>query len=466
MMKRPRLECPYCKEILSYSSYRRHIETKLCLKPDQSIFTQAEHEQGKARDEATESTQESLEFLDVDHHDHSSDFSSHEVAGISAEKEMLATDIHDTDSSSDSENSGPEIWDVEVDVECEPSNVEKEHAHKLLYSISYFLLFFQLCYKVSDSAIKHILNLMTSLLYWVPFFLDSKNSSDNTSTSDNTNLTELATNFPKTLYTLKKTLGVESDLMQYCVCPTCHTLYKEKDCLQKCEHIEFPNHPYALYRQRCGTELMKSIKVERSYKLVPRKIYVYNSIMGTLQKLILRPGFIESCEKWRKANSSDGFMTDVYDGKLWKEEWKEYLKVPGNLLLMLNVDWFRVFKHSSYSIGMIYLVIQNLPRELRFKPENILIVSSIPGPHEPKLTINSYLKPMVDELLNLWKGVQLKYNSSILGYRTIRVEAFETKGIYQTFLPIRPVSIMLQNFPIMLFSISQIFAYYTHFYAS
>ena len=29
MMKRPRLECPYCKVILSYSSYRRHIETKL-----------------------------------------------------------------------------------------------------------------------------------------------------------------------------------------------------------------------------------------------------------------------------------------------------------------------------------------------------------------------------------------------------------------------------------------------------
>ena len=92
MMKRPRLECPYCKEILSYSSYRRHIETKLCLKPDQSIFTQADHEQGKARDEATESTQEPLEFLDVDHHDHSSDFSNHEVAGISAKKEMLATD--------------------------------------------------------------------------------------------------------------------------------------------------------------------------------------------------------------------------------------------------------------------------------------------------------------------------------------------------------------------------------------
>lgn len=35
-------------------------------------------------------------------------------------------------------------------------------------------------------------------------------------------------------------------------------------------------------------------------------------------------------------------MTDVYDGNLWKE-WDDYLKVTGNLLLMLNVDWFRSY---------------------------------------------------------------------------------------------------------------------------
>jgi len=39
------------------------------------------------------------------------------------------------------------------------------------------------------------------------------------------------------------------------------------------------------------------------------------------------PAFFESCEVWRKVNSSNGFMTDVHDGKLWREEWKKYLKV-------------------------------------------------------------------------------------------------------------------------------------------
>jgi len=53
-MKCPRLECPYCEKILSYSSYRRHIETKLCMKPD-STYTEAETEADQEQDKATES---------------------------------------------------------------------------------------------------------------------------------------------------------------------------------------------------------------------------------------------------------------------------------------------------------------------------------------------------------------------------------------------------------------------------
>ncbi len=92
-------------------------------------------------------------------------------------------------------------------------------------------------------------------------------------------------------------------------------------------------------------------------------------------------------------------MTDVYNGRLWRD-WKDCVHIPGNLLLMLNIDWFRPHKHTTYSVGVLYLVVQNLPRTLRFKPENIIIVGTIPGPHEPKLT---FLKPMIYELIELWK---------------------------------------------------------------
>ena len=30
-IKRPRLQCPHCKETLSYSTYRRHQQTRSCV---------------------------------------------------------------------------------------------------------------------------------------------------------------------------------------------------------------------------------------------------------------------------------------------------------------------------------------------------------------------------------------------------------------------------------------------------
>jgi len=37
------------------------------------------------------------------------------------------------------------------------------------------------------------------------------------------------------------------------------------------------------------------------------------------------------------------------------------------------------------------MVVMNLPREERFKTENLIVVGIIPGPKEPKLHINSFL---------------------------------------------------------------------------
>ena len=102
-----------------------------------------------------------------------------------------------------------------------------------------------------------------------------------------------------------------------------------------------------------------------------------------------------------------GLLADVFDGRVWKE-WqnvngKAFLAVSRNYALMLNVDWFQPFKHSLYSVGALYMVLMNLPRSERFKLENVMLVGIIPGPHEPKLTINSYLQPLVAELNLLWK---------------------------------------------------------------
>ena len=67
--------------------------------------------------------------------------------------------------------------------------------------------------------------------------------------------------------------------------------------------------------------------------------------------------------------------------------------------------WFQPFKHSPYSAGPYnYIAIQNLPQSERYTSENALLIGVIPGPHEPKKTVNTYLKPLVNEVFELWKG--------------------------------------------------------------
>ena len=75
------------------------------------------------------------------------------------------------------------------------------------------------------------------------------------------------------------------------------------------------------------------------------------------------------------------------------------------LAFLLNIDWFQPFKHISYSVGVIYAVILNLPHNLIYKDNNVVIVGVIPGPKEPKHDVNSYLGPLVTELLELYSGV-------------------------------------------------------------
>ena len=64
----------------------------------------------------------------------------------------------------------------------------------------------------------------------------------------------------------------------------------------------------------------------------------------------------------------------------------------------MNVDWFNPFNNGKYSLGVIYAVLLNLPRHERFQIENTITIGVIPGPKEPEDDINSYLKPLVDEL--------------------------------------------------------------------
>ena len=124
----------------------------------------------------------------------------------------------------------------------------------------------------------------------------------------------------------------------------------------------------------------------------------------------MRHGFLEACEQWRSRSSivPPTYLGDVFDGRVRRDfqspEIKNFLAFPYCYLLTMNVDWFQPYKHHTYSLGAIHLTIQNLPRTIRYKSENIILVGIIPGPHEPSRTVNSYLTPLVQELQEAWSA--------------------------------------------------------------
>ncbi|GBB90775.1 hypothetical protein RclHR1_17840002 [Rhizophagus clarus] len=87
-------------------------------------------------------------------------------------------------------------------------------------------------------------------------------------------------------------------------------------------------------------------------------------------------------------------------------------KADAHLGLMMNLDWFQPYKRTIYSTGVIYVVICNLPRDVRFKPKNVFILGILPGPDEVKLhKVNHYLLPIITKLQSLWEGVNLNHTN-------------------------------------------------------
>ena len=111
----------------------------------------------------------------------------------------------------------------------------------------------------------------------------------------------------------------------------------------------------------------------------------------------------------KKRTVTRGTYADVYDGAIWQERYQgnHSIAAPPNLSLMMNIDWFNPYEETQYSVGAIYLVVQNLPRYERFKLKNIILIGLIPGPKEPPKTINTYLVPLVNDLVKLYHGVEI-----------------------------------------------------------
>src|SRR4051812_45525337 len=98
---------------------------------------------------------------------------------------------------------------------------------------------------------------------------------------------------------------------------------------------------------------------------IPFNSYPVLRLREGLRKLFHRVNFVNECNQWRQRQPQDT-ISDIYDGRQWKRLAEEkFFASPSNVAFLLNVDWVNLFKNSTYKIGVVYLVILNLPRQER-----------------------------------------------------------------------------------------------------
>ena len=105
---------------------------------------------------------------------------------------------------------------------------------------------------------------------------------------------------------------------------------------------------------------------------------------ASIEKLFLWPGFKAKIKEWSSRTCVENSFFDVFDGDMWRQfptrNSSIFVDQHRSLLLSLNIDWFGPFTNSTYSIGAMYLTINNLPRSERFKTENVILIGVMPGP--------------------------------------------------------------------------------------
>jgi hypothetical protein len=140
--------------------------------------------------------------------------------------------------------------------------------------------------------------------------------------------------------------------------------------------------------------------------LIPQLRALYRN-RATCEKLMYRANY--------KVNNDS--IEDIFDGERYKELKETFVSIDGEqqdyrffeddheIALGLSVDGMCPFKRRKNSCWPLILINYNLPPDVHTHTHNIFCVGVIPGPHSPA-DINSYLQPLIDELLELVKGVE------------------------------------------------------------
>ena len=151
----------------------------------------------------------------------------------------------------------------------------------------------------------------------------------------------------------------------------------------------------------------KEIKVGR-----PAKVLRYFPIIPRFKRMFQSPHLAEQLMWHHNNKSKDGNMRHPVDSEAWElidTKWPEFSMEPRNLRLGLAADGINPFSSlsSTYSCWPVMLVTYNLPPWLCMRKEHLMLALLIPGPKQPGNDIDVFLRPLIEDLYELWdKGAE------------------------------------------------------------
>ncbi|KAM6572621.1 hypothetical protein CsatA_016701 [Cannabis sativa] len=204
------------------------------------------------------------------------------------------------------------------------------------------------------------------------------------------------TNFPTSYHDSKQMLrdfGFGYELIHACKYD-CALFWKEHASCEKCPICDEPRYKYE----------------NGKGKKIPQKALYYFPLKPRLQRLYMTK--LHAIDmRWHKEKhvNVEGEMKHPADTEQWKDFDKQYpwfAQDARNVRLGLATKGFNPFKNtnSSYKFWPVTLVPYNLPPTKCMDESFFMTTLLIPGPESPGREIDVFLRPLIDELKDLWSN--------------------------------------------------------------
>ncbi|KAF5467964.1 hypothetical protein F2P56_012164 [Juglans regia] len=187
-----------------------------------------------------------------------------------------------------------------------------------------------------------------------------------------------------------------------------------------------PNDCVLFYKENINKQECPKCKASRwlssstpSKRPVPQKVVRYFPLKPRLQRLFMSKKTASSM-RWHRSERvhDESTLRHPADSEVWTtfdREHRWFAEDARNVRLGLASDGFNPFNNMSkpYSIWPVILVPYNLPPWLCMKDPFFMLSALIPGPKSPGNEIDVYLRPLVDELLDLWENGVDTYDAMV-----------------------------------------------------